>query len=267
MKKYIVREGDTMWEISQATGVRLNLLLAANPQIHDPNQLQPGSLLVIPELGKQAGVGPGANPQPFAMPHSQTPATPAPMPQPQSAPMGMPQMAPQDAGHPAYFGFVWPHVVTPGETWDRIAAQYGVAVAQLRRMNPELSQRPLQAGQLVYVPSPGTPPSAQGMPTQGMPVPGMPAQGGMAQVPLAPQVPQAPAAPSEGVGPHTHNPYYRSSVKKPGAHPPYPPAPMPYSAPSTSYSAAYLMAVWCNDWDESSAWDSDASSGAKMSDD
>ena len=52
MKKYIVREGDTMWEISKATGVRLNLLMAANPQVKDPNQLRPGSLIVVPELGK-----------------------------------------------------------------------------------------------------------------------------------------------------------------------------------------------------------------------
>jgi len=255
MKKYIVREGDTMWEISQATGVRLNLLLAANPQVQDPNQLQPGSLLVIPELGKQATAGHGATPQPFAMPHAQPPTVPSPMPptkpvpsvtsQPQSAPMGTANAPQQVTGHPAYFGFVWPHVVTSGETWDRIAAQYGVPVAQLQRMNPELSQRNLQAGQLIYVPSPATPPPATGLSSPG----------------------GLPPVPSNEVGPHTHNPY-RTSMKYTGAPTPYAPVQMPYSvsAPMATYSTAYLIAVWYNDWEESPSWDSDASSGAKVSD-
>lgn len=204
MKKYVVKPGDSLYQISQKTGVRIPLLMAANPQIQDPNQLMPGTTMVIPELGKPAKTGATQTTKPHKVPVS---------------------MASAKSKVPAapYFGFVWPHQVQPGETWDGIASQYGVSPAHLQQVNPGLSQD-LVPGSTVYVPTiPGAMP-APGMPTQ----PQMPAGGGMGsygspypQMPSYPQqmggmnmqdlygmMPQgAPMTQEDVYGPHTHQPY------------------------------------------------------------
>jgi LysM repeat protein len=59
MKKYVVREGDTMWSIAEANGIRPKLLMASNPQVRNPNQLKPGTVIIIPELTKGTGHGKG----------------------------------------------------------------------------------------------------------------------------------------------------------------------------------------------------------------
>ncbi|WDL96168.1 LysM peptidoglycan-binding domain-containing protein [Alicyclobacillus sp. ALC3] len=169
MKKYIVRDGDTMWNISKITGVRLNLLMAANPQVHDPNHLQPGSVLSIPELGKEATPfvgaaeppGPGEGPQ-FGGPHAHGTA--------KAANVAPPSVVHGQAhgGTAPYFGFVWPHVIQPGESWDTVAGMYNVPVDSLRRMNPRQSVS-LQPGDVIYVPGtagqvPAAVPSHQAQP-------------------------------------------------------------------------------------------------------
>jgi spore coat assembly protein SafA len=47
-KKYIVQKGDTMFFIAQRFGVTLEALIAANPQIRDPNLIFPGDVIFIP---------------------------------------------------------------------------------------------------------------------------------------------------------------------------------------------------------------------------
>lgn len=47
---YNVRSGDTLFSISQRYGVPLNTLIAANPQIFDPNVLYPGMIICIPMM-------------------------------------------------------------------------------------------------------------------------------------------------------------------------------------------------------------------------
>ncbi|MCL6516498.1 LysM peptidoglycan-binding domain-containing protein [Alicyclobacillus sp.] len=231
MKKYVVKKGDTMWSISKATGVRLNLLMAANPQITDPNRLQPGQVILIPELEKPAAK-PAADALPAAPPAKGLPGTAV----------------------PPYFGFVWPHVVQSGETWERIAQRYGVPVAELKRMNPNLGPQ-LAEGDIVYVPGlnqagtagapasaaapagpggpggqpvPGGQPGPATVPGAGMPGPaadqGVP--GGMAPQPMPPGMPQGfPSAPPAGV-PYTEYP----GAFAPGAGVPYgAPAGVPYA--------------------------------------
>lgn len=275
MKKYIVREGDTMWEISQATGVRLNLLMAANPQITDPGQLQPGSLIVIPELGKHGPpVGSTASTPPEPPLTGGMSTGPASTSAQEVFPPGAAVsehtniQAPHVPGpHPEqeyYFGFVWPHVVRAGETWEVLSNSYGVPINQLKRMNPELTKAPLSPGQVVYVPSPAAPPTA-GLPTtgasvkpavgkdglthKGMPGPIPPYSSDMQNGAAGP-VPPGPQA--DEYGPHTHNPYrIRTSQTQPGA--PY----YSYSLPT------YPVSAWYNDWEDSSSWEvDDATSGS-----
>ncbi len=51
MKIHVVRKGDTLYEISQKYGVDMDVLLAANPQIEDPDVLMIGQKIRIPSKG------------------------------------------------------------------------------------------------------------------------------------------------------------------------------------------------------------------------
>ncbi|WP_449290211.1 LysM peptidoglycan-binding domain-containing protein [Paenibacillus puldeungensis] len=46
--KHVVKQGDTLWKLSKAWGLPLQSLIAANPQLADPNQLKVGDIVNIP---------------------------------------------------------------------------------------------------------------------------------------------------------------------------------------------------------------------------
>ncbi|QSO46247.1 LysM peptidoglycan-binding domain-containing protein [Alicyclobacillus mengziensis] len=188
MKKYVVREGDTMWSIAEVNGIRPKLLMASNPQVRNPNQLKPGTVIIIPELTKNTGHGKGTigsvHPEAtvvdgpeyggqMATGGAMTPpsvdgnvtAHTGPMSSPEM-PVTDPNAATTTPAHPGksskmppFFGFVWPHAVQPGETWYTIQQKYNVQMQHLLQMNPGLANRPLRPGDLLYVP--GMVPSAQ----------------------------------------------------------------------------------------------------------
>ncbi|OAX77123.1 hypothetical protein ACJ72_08582, partial [Emergomyces africanus] len=79
MSTHTVASGDTMWAISVANGVSLDALIAANPQVSDPSQIEVGQILNIP--GGTA------------------PAAPAPAPAPVTATAAPPQQG-VEAPHP-----------------------------------------------------------------------------------------------------------------------------------------------------------------------
>ena len=45
---YTVKKGDTLWGIAKRYGVTLSALIAANPQIKNPNLIYPGNQVNIP---------------------------------------------------------------------------------------------------------------------------------------------------------------------------------------------------------------------------
>lgn len=47
-RTHTVAQGETLWGIAQAWGVTLGELLAKNPQLKNPNVIQPGQVLVMP---------------------------------------------------------------------------------------------------------------------------------------------------------------------------------------------------------------------------
>ncbi|MDI3281639.1 MAG: LysM peptidoglycan-binding domain-containing protein, partial [Bacillota bacterium] len=50
--RYIVQRGDTLFLIARRFGVSLEALIAANPQLPDPNRIFPGQVLIIPRPGE-----------------------------------------------------------------------------------------------------------------------------------------------------------------------------------------------------------------------
>lgn len=48
MTAYTVKKGDTLWGIAKRYGVTLSALIAANPQIKNPNLIYPGNQVNIP---------------------------------------------------------------------------------------------------------------------------------------------------------------------------------------------------------------------------
>jgi LysM repeat protein len=182
MKKYVVEQGDTMWSIAEAMGIRPKLLMASNPQVKNPNQLRPGSVIVIPELTKSQSVGnvpTGTNVTPASQaPTTEsnppmetvpaagaaqagagfpgtgtTPASPLAKVKTASAKTASTQSGnAKTAGMPPFFGFVWPHAVQPGESWSSIQQRYNIPMQHLLQMNPGLSNRALRPGDLIYVP-------------------------------------------------------------------------------------------------------------------
>ncbi|BCJ88117.1 LysM peptidoglycan-binding domain-containing protein [Effusibacillus dendaii] len=51
MITHLVQQGDTLWKIAQKNGVTLSSLIAANPQIPDPDKLDVGQVIHIPVHG------------------------------------------------------------------------------------------------------------------------------------------------------------------------------------------------------------------------
>ncbi|RIV28647.1 LysM domain-containing protein [Alicyclobacillaceae bacterium I2511] len=183
LRKYIVQQGDTLSGISQTTGVRLPLLLAANPQLNNLEVLHPGEVLVIPELDKPKPAQQGMAVQMSNPPPGQS----------HKNDVTAPEGGAENVGTPTFFGFVWPHVVKPGETWETLEQSYTTSLATLLQLNPGKQGRPLTPGEVVYVPGmSGNPPAPGGMPDT---FTGLKKDGGVGN-------PQ---------GPHTHFPYRAKS--------------------------------------------------------
>ena len=97
--RYTVQSGDTMYLIAQRYGISLNALIAANPQIGDPNLIFPGDVLCVP----------GGPPSQGRVPKS----CPA--------------------------GFKGRYTVQAGDTMFLIAQKFGVSLNALIDANPHIS--------------------------------------------------------------------------------------------------------------------------------
>jgi LysM repeat protein len=72
--KHVVVQGDTLWKLGKAWGIPLNEMIAANPQLKNPNVLMTGEIVYIPKLQKEqhnkkeesnVGIMPQATPQEY----------------------------------------------------------------------------------------------------------------------------------------------------------------------------------------------------------
>lgn len=166
---YVVQPGDTMFSIARKFGVSLDALIAANPQIPDPSQIQPGQIVCIPGVVCPSGtfsyiVQPGdtmfsiaqrfgvslqelidANPQipdPSRLVPGQTVCVPITTPPPTQCPPG-----------------TFAYTVQSGDSMWSIARKFGVSLDALIAANPQIPNPNLIfPGQIVCVPVGAPPP-------------------------------------------------------------------------------------------------------------
>lgn len=81
---YTVQAGDTLFEIARRNNIMLADLIAANPQITNPDQILPGQVICIPRPGAVVEERPIPAPMPTPMP------LPAPAPMPSVPPFAHP---------------------------------------------------------------------------------------------------------------------------------------------------------------------------------
>ncbi len=133
---YHVVSGDTMFEIARRFGITLDALIAANPQISDPNLIFPGQEICVPV--------PAAIPSvPMPMP------TPMPMPMPMPTPVSPIIPAPG----PCFNGTLY--TVRPGDTLFEIARANNISLMALIAANPQIPDPNLiYPGQVICLPGP-----------------------------------------------------------------------------------------------------------------
>lgn len=125
---HTVERGDTLWQIAKMHHVSLDALIAANPQIMDPNKILPGSQIYVPShAGHPRGICP-LEPQ-AAEPKAQT------------------FTQPLEADLPMIYQ------VNQGESWQIVAARYGLTVVELKRCNGHLANEELACGNKILIPS------------------------------------------------------------------------------------------------------------------
>ncbi|CAH0762185.1 unnamed protein product [Bemisia tabaci] len=212
---YTIMKGDTMWKIAERLRINLKALIAANPQIPNPDKIWPGQKINIPDPGQPvpgpAPTGPGGYPTGRG-----NEVGGAPIQFPNSYPA-----APPSAGAPRYGGgapppgppnYGAPQGPAPG------APTYGGGA-------PQQFPAPSYGGGFPQQgPSAGAPNYGGGAPPKG-PSPGATPYGGG-----APQQDPRPAAPAYGAGP-PKQPTWLSAAG----------APPPPSCPPCSCAAPYSV--------------------------
>jgi morphogenetic protein associated with SpoVID len=129
VKTYFVQRGDSLWLISQRYGISLDSLIAANPKITNPDVIEVGMLINIPQ-NNNVGMGTITTPD-----HSYT------------------QHTHQPSQHCSTS-----YTVQSGDTMWQIAKKNGVTLAALINANPHI-QNPnsIQVGQQICMPNANVP--------------------------------------------------------------------------------------------------------------
>ncbi len=131
---YIVQPGDTLWRISRQFGTTVDSIVQAN-NIANPNFIYVGQVLEIPGAG------------------TPVPVTPAPTAPPGATPV------------PTQPPTTQTHVVRPGDTLSRIAAQYGTTVQAIAQANNIVNVNLIFVGQVLTIPGAGPGPVPTTPPT------------------------------------------------------------------------------------------------------
>ncbi|MGI5892548.1 MAG: SafA/ExsA family spore coat assembly protein [Bacillota bacterium] len=179
---HTVQKGDTLWQISKQYQISLDALIAANPQIMDPNKIMPGMQIYIPhyshhEMGTHA-MAPEEdnwfNPMDPNLSNRENRSNPpgkekwSNPPDNWSNPPGKEKWSnPPDnwSNPPSKGNEPWPnsqekeetdlpmiHYVCPGDTWENLAMRYGVMPDHLKSSNAHLPpNQPLIIGTKIII--------------------------------------------------------------------------------------------------------------------
>ena len=177
-RPYMIKAGDTFYNIAHRFNTTVQALIAANPTVN-PNMLMIGQQICIPTqpvtppcpVGSAYTIKAGDTFYAIAMAHNVTvdellrfnpgvdpnrlyigqviciPPRPVPLPTP-TCPSG-----------------TLPYTIQAGDTFFAIAQRYGVTVEALLRANPTVNPNALYIGQLICIPVRPTPPPPIGCPT------------------------------------------------------------------------------------------------------
>lgn len=118
---HVVQPGEYISQIARAYGVTPQAIIAANPQVTNPNLIFPGQVLVIPLCG-----------------------TPVPPPQPPPQPTPVPP--------PPAPACRWFHTVLPGQTLLSISRLYGVSPFVIAQANGIFNLNLIYAGSTLCIP-------------------------------------------------------------------------------------------------------------------
>ncbi len=129
---YIVQAGDTLFSIATKFGTTIAAVQEAN-QLADPNALAVGQRLIIPGAVAQNAVTP-------------TPSARGPTPTASSSAQATATRGPSTSAETETY------IVQSGDTLAQIAAQFGVTVAELQRINNIANPNLLSVGQRLIIP-------------------------------------------------------------------------------------------------------------------
>ena len=136
---YTVQSGDTLSDIASQYGITWQELYSLNPQITNPNLIQPNQIINIP--GEQK-----ATPTPAQIPTPTPTPTPAPVSEPATEPAPSSAPKPVSSQDPTYN-------VASGDTLSSIAAKSGISWQELHSLNPQISNPNLiHPGDVVNLP-------------------------------------------------------------------------------------------------------------------
>ena len=122
MRRYVIKQGDTLWQIAKENNISLEALIAANPHLSDPNYIMPSMVICLPQMPRQ----------------QKTPA--AIRAEKQAA-------ADKEPCTPCI------HTVKEGDTLESIAKHFNIPMEELLLCNRHINAEcPLCAGQKIIIP-------------------------------------------------------------------------------------------------------------------
>lgn len=158
MLVYTIQSGDTLWKIAQTNQITLDALVAANPQINDPNQIFVGQVINIPQLWPPAQMpstgadlstpaAPGPGPLPLPTPELTPPVGSGPMPLP------TPELPPEIPCTDNMGQRPCIYLAQEGETLESIGHSFMLPLSRLLYFNLRFGKRePLAEGTRIIIP-------------------------------------------------------------------------------------------------------------------